>query len=256
MTNELIVRQSGRRRFASVVGVSCVLLMAVIFLSTLAMRRKEAARSQESGASASAQESRERLVGQETSGRIAPPRFSSLLRTENRRTRAMDLLTKSRLEGAKLPSGRSMFEEEARDPVWAPAMEAQIAGLIRDANALFADNGFPDFKVSEAECRESMCTLTVSYPESTLERARLLNFLEPRETPWGHVLSQLGPFSEVVFEHVNETTWNPDSTKSVKKRVHLAFGKASADPAEYARWQRQAHQAKVERRLKARGPVP
>jgi hypothetical protein len=256
MTNDSSVRRSGRRGFASAVAVSCVLLVAAIFIAKLAMGRKEVARNQAYGRNPPAQVPRGRLDSQANSGRQPPPRFSRLPLVENRRTRAVDLVMKSRLEGTKLPSWPSMFEQESRDRVWAPAMEEQLAVRIQDANKLFSDNGFSEFQVSEADCRESMCALSVSYPESALARARELNFLKPKETPWGHVLSQLGSLAEIIHETADESVWNSDGSRSIKRRIHLAFGEASSDPAKYLAWQNQMLRAKLDREQKARAHVP
>jgi hypothetical protein len=174
-------------------------------------------------------------VGREKS---TPPHFTPPVPSldQSVHTRAFVL----RRSGEDSRSSAQLFAEEKRDPVWAPAIEARVGPRTKQANDLFIKGGFPEIKMSEPECRESTCTLDVTYPEDAVARARQAGFLKQGESPLGHVLSTLGPLAQLSSEGSPEVVINPDGTKSERKKVYLVFGPKDADPTQYDAWAEQA----------------
>jgi hypothetical protein len=131
-----------------------------------------------------------------------------------------------------------LYEDEARDPIWAPAMEASVRqNLSESVKAL----GLPSTKISALDCRSSSCKVQLSFTKADLAMAEKEGAIHPTELLFmhgGHFASQE---TDVLVDH-GPTMPGPDESVAVlpdgtfEKTSVLSFGEEDIDPARYRAW--------------------
>jgi hypothetical protein len=146
-----------------------------------------------------------------------------------------------------------IYDREARDPVWAPQMEATIRS---DIESNLASLGLSDTAVRSLECRSSSCRISVGFEREDAEAGSRRGAVHPVELLFvsgGHLAS-----TEVDVEPRGRTMPGADPTVAVlpdgsyEKTMILLFGKEEVDPASYRRW-RSENQRRLQDRERQRG---
>jgi hypothetical protein len=164
---------------------------------------------------------------------IRVPQFRTHVKAASPHSQALRAKTEARANGASVPRTAVLFEAEARDPVWASAMEGAMAGRFHRARALFPDAGLEGVEIKQS-CRTSTCRIEVEYNQETLDRIRRL---DPQSTnPYGYLLGQTGPFSQSSSDESPEPIAVVDNVTRYRKVIHLAFGEEDSRPSQYEAW--------------------
>lgn len=164
---------------------------------------------------------------------IRAPLFRTEVKAVSPHSQALRAKTEARANGATVPPTAALFEAEARDPVWASAMEGALAGRFHRARDLFPDAGLKGIEVKQS-CRTSTCRIEIEYTQETLDRIRRL---DSRSTnPYGYLLGQTGPFSQSSSDESPEPIAVIDNVTRYRKVIHLAFGEEDSRPSQYEAW--------------------
>ena len=163
------------------------------------------------------------------------------------------LITKKRPSGIAAleanPDPNVIWNEEKRDPIWAPKMEMQLGSRFEELRAKF------DFKNTKikTECRESTCYLSFDFDKDDLIRAQDLGGTNPQMV----MVQETGVWAEVMYEIPvkGKPVALPDIYVGVEgdgrfsKNMVLLFGEEEIDPDNYAAWL--ARQPEEMRKLQA-----
>jgi hypothetical protein len=164
---------------------------------------------------------------------IGVPLFRTEVKVVSPHSQALRAKTEARANGASVPATAALFEAEARDPVWASAMEGALAGRFHRARALFPDAGLKGVEVKQS-CRTSTCRIEVEYTQEAVDRIRRLD--SQSTNPYGYLLGQTGPFSQSSSDESPEPIAVVDNVTRYRKVIHLAFGEEDSRPSQYEAW--------------------
>jgi hypothetical protein len=136
-------------------------------------------------------------------------------------------------------SGKAMpadvYNAEARDPVWAPAMETSLGARFKS----HLPDWLRELSLPDVECRTTSCRLVVTYPSSLLktcsERAKAEG-LPPTGTPMDWVMLESGPLARGNATLEVEKVNRPDGTSQERATWLLFFDPQEFEPAAYAKW--------------------
>jgi hypothetical protein len=188
-------------------------------------------------------------VAPRTLGRV--PLFRTEVKPASPHSQALRAKTEARASGAPVPGTAALFEAEARDAVWAPAMETALAGRFDRARALFPKAGLDGVDVAQS-CRTSTCRIEVEYTQETVDRIRALG--SPDTNPYGYLLGQTGPFSQSSSDQSPQPIAVVDNVTRYRKVIHLAFGEQDSRPGQYEAWYTEVKRRWDEARAR-NGPV-
>jgi hypothetical protein len=188
-------------------------------------------------------------VGKRTAGRV--PRFRTEVKPVSPHSQALRAKREASANGTSVPRTAALYEAEARDPVWAAAMESALAGRFHRARALFPDAGLGGVEVKQS-CRTSTCRLEVEYTEETVDRIRALGSED--SNPYGYLLGQTGPFSQSSSDESPQPMAVVDNVTRYRKVIHLAFGEQDSRPGQYEAWYTEVKRRWDEARARS-GPV-
>ena len=156
------------------------------------------------------------------------PRFNPLTPRSGRERHFQAIRAKdeARLTGGRVPHSSELFENEDRDPVWAPAMEGRLKERQRKGSEVFAQAGLKDVQMAAPECRTSTCRVVFEYTSETTKVRRPLDLLVQETGPLSTSSSDLYPVPLRVVDGVTH----------FRKTVYLLFGEEESNPDHYASW--------------------
>jgi hypothetical protein len=159
--------------------------------------------------------------------------------SRERHFHAIRVKDEARLKRGRVPPSSELFEAEARDQAWAPAMEARLNERLRDAEAILAGAGLDDVKIAPSECRTSTCLLSFEYTSRNGLGA---------VPPLGVLVKDSGPFAASASNRGPQPLRVVDGVTHFRQTVHLVFGEEDSDPAYYPSWVATSHRAITESR--------
>jgi hypothetical protein len=143
-------------------------------------------------------------------------------------------------------SFKDSYNSEARNPAWAVPMERQLR--LRFDEVPPEKAGVPGAKVSEIECRTTMCRVVLHYPASLWEPGAV-EYPGTRFRMWDvYGRGGVGPMADGT--NVVDREDLPDGT--IRETMVLAFWSESFDPARYGEWARKAREQRLLRQAKRR----
>ncbi len=145
-----------------------------------------------------------------------------------------------------------LFDREARDPVWAPAMERAIRSEL---TANLARLKLPGTTIHALECRKSSCRMEMDFHAEDVQRAQAGGAIHPGELlimTGGHLASLE---TDVPVEGGRTMNGADESVAvlpdgSFRKTVVLTFGDADIDPRQYGAW-REASAERIKQQQRA-----
>jgi hypothetical protein len=178
-------------------------------------------------------------------GAIAPPRLIvPSPEPRERRYEAYRAKEEARRSGRWLKPSE-LFEHEARDPVWAEAMEAALGRRLERASALLAKYGLWEMQLTDVECRQSTCRMMANYTDRALERAKAAGQFGPRDTVHTFLVHETGPFSQSSFDEGPEPFKVEDGVTHFQSPVYMVFSEQESDPDKYDDWVEGRHRSWV-----------
>jgi hypothetical protein len=232
-------------------GGAAVVLAA---LAVLLLRQRSSLNAEEAGkapesrvASGSPSESGE--PGQRAlSGQVPRFQVQASERSSEGHSQALRLKERASASGGRIPPAFELFDGEARDPGWAPAMEQAVNDRMQQAGAVLSNAGLKGARVKAAECRTSTCRLEFDYTDQDLTKAREAGALSRDQSPFGFLVQQTGPFARASSDLRPEPVEVVDGVTRFRQAVYLVFGEAESDPRGYAAWVSEARRQMEHRR--------
>jgi hypothetical protein len=180
---------------------------------------------------------------------------------EERHFQALLAKQRARATGGRIPSTPELFEGEARDPVWAPAMERALGNRMQRARELLTSAGFEGTRIKTSECRTSSCRLEFEYTDRDEAKGRENGTLKADERPYGYLVRETGPWATLSSDLKPEPIEVVDGVTRFRKTVYVVFGEQESNPDRYATWvaeaqRQQAEYLKTAPAVKIRGLPP
>jgi hypothetical protein len=140
------------------------------------------------------------------------------------------------------------YDAEARDPEWAPAMEAAMATRFREPPPTLRG-----LVLSEVECHTTLCKLVWTFPVAladAVQRQGVADGLPPGMDPMEYMFD-LGPFAHGSNGAGLERVTPPGGVPSWRATYLGVIDRDEITPASYATWAaaRQRRMADVKRRM-------
>jgi hypothetical protein len=183
------------------------------------------------------------------------PRFQlpAPVKPGERHFQAMLAKQRARARGERIPGTPGLFEGEARDPVWAPAMERALDDHLLRAREVVAKAGLKETRIHAPECRTSTCRVELDYTDRDVASARKAGTLGADELPYGLIVDETGFLAQLTSDLRPEPIEVVDGVTRFKKVVYLVLGAEESDPGSYAAWVAKAQRERAEY-LKIAGP--
>jgi len=162
-------------------------------------------------------------------GKRAPPRF-------NVPPTVPRILTAAELFMKQPRPFDTFYNEEDRDPAWAPQMESRLQARL--SAAAFESVGLEGLNMSHVDCKKTTCRVELQYSHELRDKVSERAFADgfSRETdPIGYYEMQTGNIATVGGStRVDEVT--KDGVKYLRKTVFIGFGSGAMDPTRYPKW--------------------
>lgn len=147
------------------------------------------------------------------------------------------------------------YNEDERDPSWAPGMEATMRSRFDKTD--FAAAGLAGMSVDAVECRSSTCRLEFTYPGSlkaAIERRATEDGLSPDVGPIDYLAIETGPLAPASI--LGSVEQYKDARGLDYERVTgvVGFRQNTLDPAKYGQWlaERKDFGSEAKRRFRER----
>lgn len=127
---------------------------------------------------------------------------------------------------------QDLYNGELRDLRWAPAMEEALRGRFQPERVRAA--GVPGLKLSELQCRQTMCLVTFEAPEALTAQLHAAG-LDRDLGAIDHYLDQTGRLSALATV-IGRSSVEADGAPAERVTGLIAFSDEEIDPAAYPAW--------------------
>ena len=159
-----------------------------------------------------------------------------------RHFRALLQSNRARASGSRIPTNAELYDAEARDPVWASAMERTLTDRFRQNREVLVAAGLKSATIQDPECRTSTCRFEIHYSEQELAQAREAGVFTDKLAPSGYLFQNTGPFARSWSDYRKEPIEVVDGITRMKQIVHVVFGEQESNPGSYDAWVAEARQ--------------